>query len=110
MAKTRAEIQFKTSSILVGGIVGDAPSAEDAETIDGYIDGQVAELNSDGTIYIDDPDALPDDCSRRSVIWWRTPRRMSSAASLTKSADVPQSPAGDCQANAGIWAATGRVF
>lgn len=61
MAKTRAEIQFKTLAILVGGIVGDAPSAEDAATIDGYIDGQVAELNSDGTIYIDDADALPDE-------------------------------------------------
>lgn len=60
MAKTRVEIQFKTLAILVGGIVGDAPSAEDAKTIDGYIDGQVAELNSDGTIYIDDPDALDD--------------------------------------------------
>jgi hypothetical protein len=60
VSKTRAEIQFKTLAILVGGL--DAPpSAEDAETIDGYIDGQVAELNSDGTIYIDDPDALPDE-------------------------------------------------
>lgn len=60
MSKTRVQIQFKTLAILVGGIVGDAPSAEDAANIDGYIDGQVAELNSDGTIYIDDPDALDD--------------------------------------------------
>lgn len=61
MSKTRAEIQFKTLAILVGGIIGDAPSAEDAAAIDGYIDGQVAELNSDGTIYIDDPDELADE-------------------------------------------------
>lgn len=61
MAKTRVEIQFKTLAILVGGIVGDAPSAEDAQAIDGYIDGQVTELNSDGTVYISDPDALPDE-------------------------------------------------
>ena len=61
MAKTRAQIQFKTLAILVGGIVGDAPSAEDAANIDGYIDAEVAELSADGTIYIDDPDALPDE-------------------------------------------------
>lgn len=61
MSKTRVEIQFKTLAILVGGDISGAPSAEDAATIDGYIDGQVAELNSDGTIYIDDPDALPDE-------------------------------------------------
>ncbi len=61
MSKTRAEIQFKTLAILVGGIIGDAPSAEDAATIDGYIDGEVAELSADGTIYIDDPDVLPDE-------------------------------------------------
>jgi hypothetical protein len=39
--KTRAEIQFKTLAILVGGDIGQAPSAEDAETIDGYIDGKL---------------------------------------------------------------------
>lgn len=60
MSKTRAEIQFKTLSILVGGDVGQGPSAEDAATIDGYIDAEVEELNSDGTIYIDDADALDD--------------------------------------------------
>lgn len=60
MSKTRVEIQFKTLAILVGGNVGGAPSAEDAETIDGYIDGQVDELNSDGTVYISDADALDD--------------------------------------------------
>jgi hypothetical protein len=61
VAKTRVQIQFKTLAILKGGIIGDAPSAEDADAIDGYIDAEVAELNSDGTIYIDDPDALPDE-------------------------------------------------
>lgn len=61
MSKTRVEIQFKTLAILVGGIIGDAPSAEDAATIDGYIDAEVARLSADGTVYIDDPDALPDE-------------------------------------------------
>lgn len=61
MSKTRAEIQFKALSILVGGDVGTAPSAEDTATLDGYIDAEVAELSSDGTIYIDDPDELPDE-------------------------------------------------
>lgn len=61
MSKTRAEIQFKALSILVGGDVGTSPSAEDTATLDGYIDSEVAELSSDGTIYIDDPDTLPDE-------------------------------------------------
>lgn len=60
MSKTRSEIQFKTLSILIGGDVGQGPSAEDAATIDGYIDAEVEELNADGTIYIDDPDTLDD--------------------------------------------------
>lgn len=60
MSKTRAEIQFKVISILVGGDIGTPPSAEDAATIDGYIDAEVEELSRDGTIYIDDPDALDD--------------------------------------------------
>lgn len=61
MTKTRVEIQFKTLAILVGGDVGQGPSAEDATAIDGYIDSEVDELNADGTIYIGDPDALPDE-------------------------------------------------
>lgn len=61
MAKTREQIQFKTLAILVGGIIGDAPSAEDAAAIDGYIDSEVARLSADGTIYIDDPDNLADE-------------------------------------------------
>lgn len=60
MSKTRAQIQFKTLSILMGGDVGHGPSAEDAAAIDGYIDAEVDELNGDGTIYISDPDALED--------------------------------------------------
>jgi hypothetical protein len=61
MSKTRAQIQFKTFAILVGGDVGTTPSAEDTATLDAYIDSEVAELSSDGTIYIDDPDELPDE-------------------------------------------------
>lgn len=61
MSKTRAQIQFKVLAIITGGDVGFAPSAEDASTIDGYIDDEVAELAADGTIYIDDPDDLPDE-------------------------------------------------
>lgn len=60
MSKTRVQIQFKVLAILTGGDVGSPPSAEDASTIDGYIDSEVAELNEDGTIYIDDPDDLDD--------------------------------------------------
>jgi hypothetical protein len=61
MAKTRVQIQFKALAILTGGDVGANPSAEDAAALDGYIDDEVAELNADGTIYIDDPDNLPDE-------------------------------------------------
>jgi len=60
MSKTRAQIQFKVLAILTGGDVGQIPSAEDATTIDGYIDSEVAELQSDGAAYIDDPDNLDD--------------------------------------------------
>lgn len=60
MSKNREQIQLKVLSILVGGDVGPSPAAEDANTIDGYIDDEVAELNSDGTVYIDDPNDLDD--------------------------------------------------
>lgn len=60
MSKTRAEIQFKALAILTGGDVGSSPSAEDAEALDVYIDSEVEELNSDGTVYIDDVDAIDD--------------------------------------------------
>lgn len=60
MPKTRQQIQFKVIAILVGGDVGFNPSDEDATTVDGYIDSEVAELNSDGTTYIADPDDLDD--------------------------------------------------
>lgn len=61
MSRTRAEIQFKALSILVGGDIGTSPSAEDTVALDGYIDDETAELNADGTIYISDPDDLPDE-------------------------------------------------
>jgi hypothetical protein len=61
MARSREEIRFKVLSILVGGDVGQVPSAEDAEAIDGYIDDQAAELNADGTAGIGDPDDLPNE-------------------------------------------------
>jgi len=60
MPKSRQDIQFKVVSILVGGDVGAPVSAEDADTINGYIDSEVDELNADGTIYIADPDDLDD--------------------------------------------------
>lgn len=60
MSKTREQIQLKVISILVGGDVGPSPDADDANTIDGYIDSEVAELNGDGTIYIQDPNELDD--------------------------------------------------
>lgn len=61
MSKTRADIQFKALSIIVGGDVGQEPSAEDADTLDGYIDSVSAELAADGTAYISDPDELEDE-------------------------------------------------
>jgi hypothetical protein len=61
MSRTRADIQFKVLAILTGGDVGFNPSAEDAANIDAYIDDQVEELNKDGTIYISDPDDLPEE-------------------------------------------------
>lgn len=61
MSKTRADIQFKALAILTGGDVGASPSAEDAVTLDGYIDTEVAEINVDGTTYISDVDALNDE-------------------------------------------------
>lgn len=61
MAKTRSDIQFKVLAILTGGDIGQAPSPEDAAVIDGYIDDEVDELNADGTIYISDPDDLPNE-------------------------------------------------
>ena len=60
MSKTRVQIQFKAFAILTGGDVGVGVSAEDATDLDGYIDSVVAELNSDGTIYINDPNDLDD--------------------------------------------------
>ena len=60
MSKTRQQIQFKAFAILTGGDVGTGVSAEDATDLDGYIDSVVAELNSDGTIYINDPNDLDD--------------------------------------------------
>jgi hypothetical protein len=61
MSKTRQQIQFKVISILVGGDIGSEPSNEDAQTVNGYIDSEVAELNVDGTVYISDPDDLDDE-------------------------------------------------
>lgn len=61
MPKTRTDIQFKVLAILTGGDIGQTPSAEDASTIDGYIDDEVEELAADGTAYIGDADALPDE-------------------------------------------------
>lgn len=61
MSKTRAEIRFKALAILTGGDVGSSPSDEDAEALDGYIDSEAAEINKDGTTYIDDVDALDDE-------------------------------------------------
>lgn len=60
MSRTRAEIQLKVLSILVGGDVGPSPDPNDANTIDGYITSEVAEINTDQTTYISDPDALDD--------------------------------------------------
>jgi hypothetical protein len=111
MSKTRAQIQFKAFAILVGGDVGTTPSAEDTATLDGYIDSEVAELSSDGTIYIDDPDELPDE------LFTVFCKLVANAAadeyggkSDERSANAAQPPAGDRAANAGVRAAASRVF
>jgi len=59
--KTRAEIRFKALAILTGGDVGQDPSAEDADALDGYIDSEAAELNTDETTYIADVEALDEE-------------------------------------------------
>jgi len=56
--KTRAEIRFKALAILTGGDVGQDPSAEDANTLDEYIDSEAAELNTEGVTYISDVESL----------------------------------------------------
>jgi len=61
MTRSRVEIQFKALAIITGGDVGANPSAEDAADLDSYIDDEVEELNADGTIYIADPDELPNE-------------------------------------------------
>ena len=60
MTKTRQQIQFKAFAILTGGDVGANVDSESSACLDGYIDAVVAELNADGTVYIDDADALDD--------------------------------------------------
>jgi len=60
MSKTRDDIHRKVIAILTGGDISAPVSAEDANTIDGYIDDQVAELGSDVTTFISDPDDLDD--------------------------------------------------
>lgn len=61
MSRTRAELQFKALSIILGGDVGQLPSAEDASALDGYIDGVVAELAAKTVVNISDPNDLPDE-------------------------------------------------
>lgn len=61
MSKTRADIRFKALAILTGGDVGASPSAEDADALDGYIDSEAAEIGADGTVAIQDLDALDDE-------------------------------------------------
>ena len=61
MSKTRSDIRFKALAILTGGDVGQAPSAEDAEALDVYIDSEVSEINVDGTTYISDINALEEE-------------------------------------------------
>jgi len=60
MSKTRQQIQFKAFAILTGGDVSASVSAEDAAALDTYIDSVVAELDSEGTTYINDPNELDD--------------------------------------------------
>lgn len=58
MSRTKADLRFKALSILVGGDIGQVPSAEDATALDNYIDDAVDELAIDGAIYISDLDAI----------------------------------------------------
>lgn len=60
MSKTRVQVQFQTLSNLVGGDVGQGFSAEETTYVDGIYDSVIAELNTDGVIYVADQDALDD--------------------------------------------------
>lgn len=61
MSRTRAEARFKVLAILVNSGVGEVPAAEDADAIDRYIDDAVDELAAKSIVYVQDPDAIPND-------------------------------------------------
>lgn len=61
MSRTRSDLRFKALSIIIGGDLGQAPSDEDATTLDNYIDDVVAELQTKGIVYVSDLDAIEND-------------------------------------------------
>lgn len=61
MSSTREELRNRAYDILVGGEAGAAPSDDDANAIDGYIDKVIARLAAKSAIYVQDADAIEDE-------------------------------------------------
>jgi hypothetical protein len=61
MSSTREQLRNRAYDILVGGEAGQAPSDDDANAIDAYIDPVIARLASKSAIYISDADEIDDD-------------------------------------------------
>jgi hypothetical protein len=68
MSRTRAELRFKVLAILTGGDVGQEPSAEDADAIDGYIDDAIigqkhrrGVVGKNHRLHQDDADDIPNE-------------------------------------------------
>lgn len=58
MPRSRSDLRFKALSIIVGGDIGQAPSAEDATALDNYIDDVVDELSAKSIVYVSDLDSI----------------------------------------------------
>lgn len=59
--KTREDLITATLQLLNAIAAGQAPEAEDVETIDGLIDGKVAELNRRDIIFFTDTEEFDDE-------------------------------------------------
>lgn len=60
MSKTRADLVAATLLLLNALASGQAPEPEDAETIDGLIDGKIAELNAQDIYFSTDTENYED--------------------------------------------------
>ena len=112
MSKNRADIQFKVLAILTGGDIGQIPSAEDATVINGYIDDEVDELNADGTIYIADPDDLPNELFLTfcKIVANAAADEFGAQSNEQVAMQYPQPASRDSPSDAWIWSASHGIF